>query len=403
MTADLSASQARRIAIAAQGLTDLRPRGAPGRRHLGRLFERLGVVQIDSVNVLARTHYLPAFSRLGDYPRALLETEAWGARPSLFEYWGHEASLMPLALQPLMRWRMAQARDGEGVWGGIARFGRERRDYIDQVLAKIASDGPVTGGDFAEGKRGAPGWWDWSDGKRALEWLFWAGLITTKTRRGFERVYDLTERVLPAQIVDAPTPSEAEAHRALLLIAAKALGVATEADLRDYFRMPLAATRARLAELVEAGELTPVTVEGWGKPAYLHPQAKAPRKLAAQALLSPFDNLIWTRERTERLFGVRVRLEIYTPAHKREHGYYVLPLLQGEQVTARVDLKADRAGRALLVQAAHCEPGADEAAAVDGLVAELTLMAAWLGLERVRVIGAGDLAAALGERLGRRS
>ena len=160
---------------------------------------------------------------------------------------------------------------------------------------------------------------------------------------------------------------------------------------------------ARLAELVEAGELTPVTVEGWGKPAYLHPQAKAPRKLAAQALLSPFDNLIWTRERTERLFGVRVRLEIYTPAHKREHGYYVLPLLQGEQVTARVDLKADRAGRALLVQAAHCEPGADEAAAVDGLVAELTLMAAWLGLERVRVIGAGDLAAALGERLGRRS
>jgi len=398
----LSARDARRIAINAQGLDAARP-GAADRRHLGRLFERLGVVQIDSVNVLARAHYLPAFSRLGAYPREALEAQAWGATPSLFEYWGHEASLLPQALQPLLRWRMARARDGEGVWSGVAAFGRERRAYIDQVLARIEAQGPVTGGDFAEGKRGAPGWWDWSDGKRALEWLFWAGLITTKTRRGFERVYDLTERVLPAQIVDAPTPSEAEAHRALLLIAAKALGVATEADLRDYFRMPLAATRARLAELVEAGELTPVTVEGWGKPAYLHPQAKAPRKLAAQALLSPFDNLIWTRERTERLFGVRVRLEIYTPAHKREHGYYVLPLLQGEQVTARVDLKADRAGRALLVQAAHCEPGADEAAAVDGLVAELTLMAAWLGLERVRVIGAGDLAAALGERLGRRS
>ena len=396
MTADLSASQARRIAIAAQGLTDLRPRGAPGRRHLGRLFERLGVVQIDSVNVLARTHYLPAFSRLGDYPRALLETEAWGARPSLFEYWGHEASLMPLALQPLMRWRMAQARDGEGVWGGIARFGRDRRDYIDQVLAKIASDGPVTGGDFAEGPRGAPGWWDWSDGKRALEWLFWAGLITTKTRRGFERVYDLTERVLPPAITALPTPSEAEAHRALLRVAAQAMGVATEADLRDYFRMPLAQTRARLAELVEAGDLAPVSVEGWGKQAYLHPGAKIPRRVQAQALLSPFDNLIWSRERCERLFGVRVRLEIYTPAHKREHGYYVLPFLQGETITARVDLKADRAASALLVQAAHREPGAHEARTAEALAEALQAMARWLGLARLVVVGLGDLAGALG-------
>jgi uncharacterized protein YcaQ len=399
LTATLSARQARRIAIAAQGLAEPRPCGDVSPRHLARLFERLGVVQIDSVNVLARAHYLPGFSRLGPYPREMLEAQAWGARPSLFEYWGHECSLMPLAMQPLLRWRMARARAGEGVWSGLAAFGRERLAYIDAVLARIEQDGPVTGGDFAEGPRGAPGWWSWSDGKRALEWLFWAGLITTRTRRGFERVYDLTERVLPAAITALPTPGEADAHRALLRIAARAMGVATEADLRDYFRMPLAETRARLAELVEAGDLTPVTVEGWGKRAYLHPGAKIPRKTEARALLSPFDNLIWARERTERLFGVRVRLEIYTPAHKREHGYYVLPLLRGETITARVDLKADRAAGALRVQAAHLEPGADAAETAAALAEELRAMAAWLGLARVAVAERGDLAGALAASL----
>ncbi|QUD87328.1 winged helix-turn-helix domain-containing protein [Phenylobacterium montanum] len=396
MKTDLSAAEARRIAIAAQGLTDLRPRGEPRRPHVRKLFDRLGVVQIDSVNVLARTHYLPAFSRLGGYDRAHLEAEAWGKKPSLFEYWGHECSLMPLELQPLFRWRMARAEGGE-TWTGLARFGRERRDYIDNILTEIERRGPVTGGDFAEGPRGAPGWWSWSEGKRALEWLFWSGFITTKTRRGFERVYDLTERVLPARISSLPTPSEADAHRQLLRIAAAALGVATEADLRDYFRMPVAETRARLAELVEAGELTPVTVEGWRQPAYLHPNAKIPRRIAATALLSPFDNLIWARERTERLFGVRVRLEIYTPAHKREHGYYVLPLLQGQRITARVDLKADRAGGRLLVQAAHLEAGEKAGAVVPALAGELAAMAAWLGLDEVSVNGRGDLAAPLAD------
>ncbi|HEY2659000.1 MAG TPA: winged helix-turn-helix domain-containing protein [Caulobacteraceae bacterium] len=398
MKPDLSAAQARRIAIAAQGLTDLRPRGEAGRRHLRKVFDRLGVVQIDSVNVVSRTHYLPAFSRLGHYPREDLETEAWGKRPSLFEYWGHEASLMPLEMQPLFRWRMERAQAGE-TWSGLARFGRERRDYIDNILTEIERRGPVTGGDFAEGPRGAPGWWSWSDGKRALEWLFWAGLITTKTRRSFERVYDLTERVLPARISDLPTPTEKDAHRELLRIAARAMGVATEADLRDYFRMPLAETRARLAELVEADELKPVTVEGWRQAAYLHPDAKIPRKVEATALLSPFDNLIWARERTERLFGVRVRLEIYTPAHKREHGYYVLPLLQGGRITARVDLKADRAAQTLLVQAAHLEPEERAEAVVPALLEELAAMANWLGLERVRMNGRGDLAKPLAAAL----
>ncbi len=375
----LTAAQARRIALAAQGFAEAR-RAAPSARHFRKTVNRLGVVQIDSVNVVTRTHYLPKFSRLGDYARDTLETEAWGKKPSLFEYWGHEASLMPVANQPLFRWRMARAEAGDGI------------------LREIERRGPVTGGDFATGPRGAPGWWSWSEGKRALEWLFWTGQITTKTRRSFERVYDLTERVLPGAVVDTPTPSEDDAQRELIRISARAMGVATETDLRDYFRLGVADTKLRIAELVEAGELTPVTVSGWGKPAYLWPAAKIPRRIHARALLSPFDNLIWFRERTERLFGVRIRLEIYTPADKREHGYYVLPFLEGEAITARVDLKSDRKAGALLVQAAWREADATGETA-SALATELKLMAEWLGLERVVVVGKGDLAGALAEAL----
>ena len=358
------------------------------------------MIQIDSVNVVSRTHYLPAFSRLGAYPREHLEEEAWGRKKSLFEYWGHEASLLPMAMQPLFRWRMEESRSGEAGWTGLVNFARERRDYIDGVLEEIEKRGPVTGGDFAEGPRGAPGWWSWSNGKRALEWLFWSGFITTRTRRGFERVYDLTERVIPAAIMNQPTPPVEEAQRALLLIAAQAMGVATEADLRDYFRMSVTATRARLAELVEEGLLEPVAVTGWRQTAYLHPRARLPRRIAAEALLSPFDNLIWARERTERLFGCKIRLEIYTPAHKREHGYYVLPFLQGDRITARVDLKADRKAGVLRVQSAHLEEMAEDGAVAPALARELRLMAGWLGLEGVAVVGRGDLAPALAMALG---
>lgn len=396
MTETLSLAAARRIALAAQGFGRSRPTD-PGPRQVRDLVRRLGVVQVDSVNVVARTHYLPGFSRLGDYPRAALEDAAWGRKPALFEYWGHEASLMPVETQPLLRWRMARARAGE-MWTGLSRFGRERADYIDTVLAEIERRGPVTGADFATGPRGAPGWWSWSDGKRALEWLFWAGLITTRTRRGFERVYDLTDRVLLPNVRDAPTPSEADAQRELVRIAARALGVATASDLRDYFRLPLADSRARVAELVEAGELMPVTVRGWRHPAYLWPEARRPRRVETQAVLSPFDNLIWTRDRTERLFGVRVRLEIYTPAHKRVHGYYVLPFLQNEAVTARVDLKSDRKARRLLVQAAWAEPEATPETPTR-LADELSLMARWLDLDGVAVVGPGDLASRLADAL----
>ena len=287
MTEQLSPKTARRIALAAQGFGRTRP-AAPGRKQVRDIARQLGVIQIDSVNVVTRTHYLPAFSRLGDYPREALEAEAWGSRRGLFEYWGHEASLLPLETQPLLRWRMARAEAGE-MWTGLSRFGRERRAYIDGVLKEIERRGPVTGADFNDAPRGAPGWWSWSDGKRALEWLFWAGLITTKTRRGFERVYDLTERALPKRIVDLPTPVEADAQRELVRIAARALGVATAADLRDYFRLPLADAKARVAELVEAGELTPVSVKGWRQEAYLAAGAKTPRRVDEDMLCSSTD------------------------------------------------------------------------------------------------------------------
>ncbi|MEO8115224.1 MAG: crosslink repair DNA glycosylase YcaQ family protein, partial [Phenylobacterium sp.] len=286
----LTAGEARRIALAAQGFGAPRPDGPITRRQLLKTIERLGIVQIDSVNVVSRTHYLPAFSRLGAYPRALLEELAWGRKPALFEYWGHEASLTPLATQPLLRWRMQDAHDGVGTWKGIARFLRERRPLIDRALAEIAARGPLAASELEVGLKGQGGWWGWSEAKRALECLFWTGELTAATRRTtFERVYGLPEKVLPRAIFNTPTPPRDEAQRALLRIAARALGVATGRDLRDYFRMGVAETRARIAELVEDGSLTPVAVKGWREPAYLDPAARRPRKVAAQALLSPFD------------------------------------------------------------------------------------------------------------------
>ena len=390
MSPDLSAAQARRIALAAQGFTDARPTCVPTRRHFHRVLDRTGVIQIDSVNVVVRTHYLPTFSRLGAYPQALLEREAWGKKPSLFEYWGHEASLMPLAMQPLMRWRMERARGG-ATWSGLARFGRERRDYIDNILAEIEKRGPVTGGDFTDGTKGRPGWWEWSDGKQALEWLFWAGLVAATHRRGsFERVYDLPERVLPRAILQLPSPSGVDARRALLARSARALGVATADDLRDYYRIPTADARLPIEQLVEQGILIPVGVRGWRQQAYLHKDARPGRRLEGSALLSPFDPLIWSRPRTERVFGFRYRLEIYTPASKREHGYYVLPFLMDGALVARVDLKADRRAGALVVQRAHVESGAPKST-VERLIDELRLMASWLGLSSLALAPAAGL------------
>ena len=383
MTERLSLPAARRIALAAQGFGRERP-AAPGLRDLARTIGRLGLHQIDSVNVLVRAHYLPSFSRLGAYDRGLIDRAAWGARRErrLFEYWAHEASLLPLASHPLLRWRMAQAERGEIGWASLRAFAGERKGEAGAILQRIRSEGPLAASDFEEGK-GKGGWWEWGDTKRALEWLFWAGRITTATRRAsFERVYDLTERVIPAAILALPTPAPEDARRALVAQAAAALGIATETDLRDYFRLKPEPARRALAELVEEGTLLPAAVEGWARPAYLHRDARRPRRIAAQALLAPFDPLVWERGRGERLFGFRYRLGIYTPAEKRTHGYYVLPFLLGERLVARVDLKADRKRSRLLVRQVTPEPDAPPATG-ERLEDELALMARWLGLDAI--------------------
>jgi uncharacterized protein YcaQ len=387
------------MALAAQGFTHADRTAKVSWARMAPMIRKFNLLQIDSVNVIARAHTLPGFSRLGAYETTDLEALAYGGRKRrLFEYWGHEASLLPVSLQPLLRWRMARAASGLGIYTGLARFGRERPELIEKVAREVEVRGPLAASELsgrATGK-GAGGWWGWSDSKRAIEWLFWAGRVTTFTRRGaFERVYDLTERVLPRAIIDAPTPSDADAQRALLRRSAAALGIATERCLRDYYRLNVADARARLADLVEAGELLPVTVRGWERPAFLWHKARLPRRIGASALLAPFDPLIWQRERTEELFGARVRLEIYTPAHKRQHGYYVLPFLLGERIVARLDLKADRQAGTLAVLASHGEPDVAPESIIAPLAAELALMARWLGLPRIRIMPRGDLATAL--------
>ncbi|PZS18143.1 MAG: cytoplasmic protein [Pseudonocardiales bacterium] len=392
----LTAPQARRIALAAQGFGEARPTGRVDARHLRRVLARIAVLQIDSVNVFCRTQYMPLFSRLGPYPREALDRltahTAGPVRRELFEYWAHEASLVPVELQPLLRWRMQRA--SADAWGGMRRVARDNPGLVDEVMALVAQRGPIRAGDTSVSRPARrPGeMWNWHDGKVALEYLFWAGQVTAARRINFERHYDLPERVLPAGVLAVPTPPVEDAQRELVRIAARAYGVATEPDLGDYFRLPRADSKARVAELVEAGELVPVDVDGWRAPAYLWPAARRPRRITARALLSPFDSLIWFRERTERLFGFRYRIEIYTPAPQRVYGYYVLPFLLGESLVARVDLKSDRQAGVLRVQGAYLDDGADPNHVAAELAAELAITAQWLGLNGVSVMPRGDLA-----------
>jgi uncharacterized protein YcaQ len=353
----------------------------------------MGVLQIDSVNVLIRSHYLPVFSRLGPYPREALDRLSWGRRAELFEYWAHAASLVPLRLQPALRWRMEHHRERDSSW---FRPVRERAELLDRVRTLVAERGPIGGGATGETRPNIPGsMWNWHDGKIALEYLFAAGEVMTAARPHFERLYDLTERVLPADIAAVPTPAEEDAQRELVRVSARALGVATIADLQDYFRLRADVTRDRVAELVSAGEVLPVRVAGWKDPAYLWAQARIPRRVTARALLTPFDPVVWERARTERMFGFRYRIEIYTPAPQRVYGYYVLPFLLGDQLVGRVDLKADRAAGVLQVRAAWSEHPAPPPAVAVELASELASMAGWLGLGAVAVWPKGDLAPAL--------
>jgi uncharacterized protein YcaQ len=389
----LGAPEARRVAIAAAGLAAARP-ARPGPAHAGRLLDRLGAVQIDSVVVLARAHELALWSRLGPHPRGLLPRLEAAGRAT--ELWAHEASVVPVGLHPLLRWRMARPHP----WAGMARFARERPERLDAVEREVAARGPLTAADLGGGARRGP-WWGWDEAKRALELLFWQGRVAVRRRPDFTRLYDLPERVLPPEVLAAPTPAAPDAQRELLAIAAAAQGVATAADLIDHFRLPAREARPRLAELVEEGRLLAVRVRGWEEPAYLHPGARVPRRTSAAALVSPFDALVWHRPRVQRLFGIRFRIEIYVPAARRVHGYYVLPFVLGDRIAARVDLKADRAAGILRVRAAHAEEGEDPGAVAPALVTELRALAGWLGLGDVEPAPAGDLAPALADALRR--
>ncbi len=390
----LTLAEARRAALAAQGFTQPDRTKRVTWAQMEKAVRRLNLLQIDSVNVLIRSHYLPLFSRLGSYSHATLDERTFGLtkKRAFFECWAHEASLLPFELYPLMRWRMNRALNGDGTYSSMDRFGKEERQYLEEILKFVRSSGPIAASQVPGGGKAEGGWWGWSRGKMALETLFDQGRLTTATRQGFERLYDLPERVVPADILNRPAPSETQSIRTLMDLSGQALGLGTEFDLRDYFRLPVAETKRALAELVEDGRLLPVKVEGWKQQAYLHAEAKIPRKAGGTALVSPFDPLVWERARAERLFDFHYRIEIYTPAPKRKFGYYVLPFLNGDRIVGRVCLKADRQASVLRANASHHEAHADPRQTAEALAGELKRMAEWLGLDGIEAGASGNLA-----------
>ncbi len=386
----LSNDQARRIALAAQGFSEPRPQGRIDRRHFRRVIDRIGLLQLDSVNVLERSHYLPMWSRLGSYPKKALD-EFTARSGEMFEYWGHEASLLPASRYPLFRWRMEEMepwRRVQGVIGG-------HPGYVESVRDEIAAHGPLTVSDLSDpGDRTGP-WWGHGKGKTALDWLFAKGQITAYRNGSFGRLYDIPERVIAKEHLEAPAPPKREAFRQLLQLAARHHGIGTATDLADYYRLHRPTARTVVAEMAAAGEIEEVEVAGWKHPGYADPGAKLPRKISGATLLSPFDSLIWERDRTERLFGFHYRIEIYVPQPKRVYGYYVLPFMVDGELVGRVDLKSDRKSAVLLVQGSYVEPGRDAAAVSARLAPELKGMSQWLGLRDIQLARRGNLAAAL--------
>jgi uncharacterized protein len=399
----LSQAEARRVALAAQQLGRPRPAGTPNLGHLRRLVTALGGIQIDAVNVLVRSHYLPIYSRLGPYPRELLDRLVYRRRLA-FEYWGHAASILPVELHPVLRWRMARHAADAAWQRTLERIERERPGYVAALEREVAQRGPLAFTDLSDPARrekvqtryaeSSLLWYRWSDGKTVLEGLYNTGQLAVAGRRGFERLYDLPERVIPTEILAAPTPAEDDARRELVRRAAAALGVATVREIADYFNLSMAKTKAAVRELIEAGTLSTVTVEGWLEPGHLHGNGNG-RAVHARTLLSPFDSLTWQRARVQRLFGFKPSFELYVKPAQRKYGYYVLPFLLGDALVARVDLKADQPRRALLVRGAFAEPGVTARAVAGELAAELRQLAGWLELETIEVTDRGDLAPAL--------
>lgn len=403
---EVSRSEARRLALHSLGFTAMRPARA-GAAHVRATAGRLGAIQIDSVNVLARAHYLPTFSRYGAYPATALDDLAHRKR-ELFEYWGHAACFLPLELYPLMRWRMDLRVER---W---AMFERKQKDYMEAVYREVAERGPIAAGDISIAGKSTGPWWGWSEGKLAVELLFREGRLAVAGRRNFERLYDLPERVIPKEALEAPAVSPDDAKKELFVRAATAMGVGTMKDIAQYFhvdgwwdrmavdgRVPPSNTQRLFDELVEAGRLEPVRVEGWKRTGYIAPGVKIPRAVDARAIVSPFDPILWERKWTKSVFDFDYQIEIYVPAPKRIYGYYVLPFLMGDNFAARVDLKADRKTSTLLVHAAYVEPGRNPRTVAAGLADELRAMAAWLKLGSFQVTTKGNLARPLKAALGK--
>ena len=380
----LSIADARKLAVAAQGFDTPRPQTKATQRQVDAIIARLGVVQIDSVNVLVRSQELPLFARLGNHNRNAIPkaTEA----KKIFEYWGHEAAHLPVSLHPLFRWKMNAARTGKVTHWGLTSFYEENKAFVKRTLKHVEKNGPTTSRELSTRTEKKGTWWDWDEAKVALEYLFLTGQLMSRGRGSdFARIYDTPERVLPRHVLDAPTPSEDNARKQLLVRSAIAQGVATVSDLADYYRQKPAAVRPLIAELVEEGELRAVAVDGWTEKAFVHRNAKLSKQLHATALLSPFDSLVWCRPRNERLFNFHYRIEIYTPKEKRKFGYYVLPFMMNGELVGRVDLKGDRGNSTLLVNSVHVEKGVKRSAISDALNTELHTMANWLGLEQVQI------------------
>ena len=377
----LSIKDARALALAAQGFDSPRTKTKSTTADAVALIKKLGVVQIDSVNVLVRSQELPLFSRLGDHDRkAIPEATSQG---KIFEYWGHEAAHLPVELHPMFRFKMRAARSGKMKHWGLTSFYAENKAFVKRILKHVEVNGSTSARELSTRTTKKSSWWDWDEAKTALEYLFLTGeLMSCGRGSDFARVYDIPERVLPKKILQMPTPSETEARKELLVRAIHAQGVATMRDLADYYRQKPAVVKPLVSELVEQGVLREVSVDGWQDKAYVHRNAQLPKRLFATALLSPFDSLVWCRPRNERLFNFHYRIEIYTPQAKRKFGYYVLPFMMNGEMVGRVDLKADRANSKLLVQSVHTERGVKRATINRALSTELQHMSSWLGLRR---------------------
>ena len=397
--ADLSLSQARRLALSSLGFAEKRPTKT-GAAHVRKTIARTNAIQIDSVNVLARAHYVPTFSRYGPYDTKHLDDLAHGKR-EFFEFWGHAACFLPMELYPYMRWRMDNQRDG---WSTLDARSKK---FIKAVLDEVTEHGPKSAGELSMAGKSKGSWWGWSDGKRAIEYLFRQGQVAIAGRRNFERLYDIPERVIPADVLKKPVVPAHDAKKELLVRIVRAMGVATARDAAQYFHIDAWWDRSSVQgrrpqkkatyfeELVEEGRLERVNVESWKQPGYVVPGAKIPRAVNARAIVSPFDPLMWERRWTEAVFGFKYQIEIYVPQPKRIYGYYVLPFVLGDRFAARVDLKADRKAKTLLIPGAFVEPGAEPKATAAALADELRDVASWLGLEKIAVATHGDLSSAL--------